>query len=41
MQKIDEIGPCDLDTFKNKLMDIISNYIEGKDKKKLRIVVKR
>lgn len=41
MHKIDEIGPCDIDTFKNKLMDIIANYTKGKDKEKLRIVVKR
>lgn len=41
MHKIDEIGPCDVDTFKIKLMDIISAYTKGKDKEKLRIVVKR
>ena len=41
MHKIDEIGPCDVDKFKNKLMDIISGYTKGKDKEKLRIVVKR
>jgi len=41
MHKIDEIGPCDVDKFKNKLMDIISDYTKGKDKEKLRIVVKR
>lgn len=41
MNKIDEIGPCDIDAFKNKLMDIITVYTKGKDKDKLRIVVKR
>lgn len=41
MNKIDEIGPCDVETFKTKLMDIISVYTNGKDKEKLRIVVKR
>lgn len=41
MHKIDEIGPCDVDSFKSKVMDIISVYIKGKDKEKLRIVVKR
>lgn len=41
MHKIDEIGPCDIDTFKTKIMDIISAYTKGKDKEKLRIVVKR
>lgn len=41
MHKIDEIGPCDIESFKNKLMDIVSGYTKGKDKEKLRIVVKR
>lgn len=41
MEKIDSIGPCDVDTFTVKLMDIISAYTKGKDKEKLRIVVKR
>ncbi|MGB4438718.1 MAG: DUF6079 family protein, partial [Sedimentibacter sp.] len=41
MNEIEEIGPCDVDTFKTKLMDIISIYTKGKDKDKLRIVVKR
>ena len=41
MEKIDKIGPSDMETFKNKLMNIISAYTKGKDKSKLRIVVKR
>lgn len=41
MHKVDEIGPCDVETFKEKLMSIISTYTKGKDKEKLRIVVKR
>ncbi|OHW63402.1 hypothetical protein EUAN_02660 [Andreesenia angusta] len=41
MHKIDEIGPCDVDTFNKKLIDIISEYTAGKDKERLRIVVKR
>lgn len=41
MHKIDDIGPCDVDTFKSRFMDIISFYTQGKDKEKLRIIVKR
>lgn len=38
---LEKIGPSDLETFKNKLLNIINSYITGKDKDKLRIVVKR
>lgn len=41
MHKIDEIGPCDIESFKIKLNNIIAEYIKGKDRDKLRIVVKR
>lgn len=41
IHKLEELGPCDIDTFNNKFMDIISVYTKGKDKEKLRIVVKR
>ncbi|MEH7239092.1 DUF6079 family protein [Bacillus sp. JJ1562] len=41
LSKIDEIGPSDIETFKNKVIEILSVYTEGKDKDKLRIVVKR
>ena len=41
MQKLDELGPCDVDTFKTKIADIVAGYIKGKDTSKLRIVVKR
>ncbi|NPE22818.1 hypothetical protein DWB64_13310 [Fusibacter sp. A1] len=41
MQKLDELGPCDLATFKAKLESILVDYTRGKDKDKLRIVVKR
>jgi hypothetical protein len=41
MQKLDELGPCDVDTFKAKVSDIVESYIKGKDTNKLRIVVKR
>ncbi len=41
MHKIYEIGPCDVDSFKNKLMDIITVHAKGKDQEKLRIEVKR
>lgn len=41
IQKLDEIGPCDVDSFKAKIADIVASYIKGKDTSKLRIVVKR
>jgi hypothetical protein len=41
MQKLDELGPCDVDTFKSKITDIVAGYIKGKDTSKLRIIVKR
>ena len=41
MQKLDEMPPCDVDTFKAKINQIVSEYIKGKDASKLRIVVKR
>lgn len=39
--KLDELGPCDVATFKSKLSSIVESYIKGKDAAKLRIVVKR
>lgn len=41
LQRLDELGPCDLGTFKNKVDEILADYTKGKDKEKLRIVVKR
>lgn len=41
VQKLDEMPPCDVNTFKAKINQIISSYINGKDLSKLRIVVKR
>ena len=40
MQKLDNLGPCDVDTFKTKITDIVDTYAKGKDISKLRIVVK-
>lgn len=40
MQKLDKLGPCDVNTFKTKLADIVADYIRGKDISKLRIIVK-
>jgi hypothetical protein len=39
--KLDELGPCDVETFKNKFGSIVDAYIIDKDKSKLRIIVKR
>lgn len=41
MQKLDELGPCDVDAFQSKVADIVAGYIKGKDPSKLRIIVKR
>lgn len=41
MAKLDELGPCDVATFKGKLNSIVDSYTKGKDTAKLRIVVKR
>ena len=41
VSKLDEIGPCDVDTFEAKIKALVRSYIEGKDPSKLRIVVKR
>jgi hypothetical protein len=40
MQKLDELGPCDVDTFKARIAGIVADYIKGKDNSKLRIIVK-
>lgn len=39
--KLDELGPCDVATFKSRLSGIADAYVKGKDTAKLRIVVKR
>lgn len=39
--KLDEIGPCDVNTFKNKVSGIVEEYIKGKDASKIRIIIKR
>ena len=41
IDKLDALGPCDIDTFKNKINDMLKAYTKGKDAEKLRIVVKR
>ena len=41
IDKLDALGPCDIDTFKNKINDMLKDYTKGKDAEKLRIVVKR
>ncbi len=41
IDKLDAIGPCDVDTFKARITAMVDGYIKGKDKEKLRIVVKR
>ncbi len=41
IDKLDALGPCDIDTFKNKINELLKDYTNGKDTEKLRIVVKR
>ena len=41
IDKLDAIGPCDVDTFKARITALVESYTKGKDKEKLRIVVKR
>ena len=41
MDKLDALGPCDIDTFKNKISELLRDYTKGKDAEKLRIVLKR
>jgi len=41
IDKLGALGPCDIDTFQRKLKDLLDGYTKGKDKEKLRIVVKR
>jgi len=41
IDKLDAIGPCDVETFKGRVTTLVDGYTKGKDKEKLRIVVKR
>lgn len=41
IDKLDAIGPCDVDTFKARVNSLVDGYTRGKDKEKLRIIVKR
>ena len=41
INKLNAIGPCDLDTFKRKLSELLTTYTKGKDNDKLRIYVKK
>ena len=41
IDKLDAIGPCDVDTFKARITAAVDSYTKGKDKEKLRIIVKR
>lgn len=41
IDRLDALGPCDIDTFKTKINEMLKDYTKGKDAEKLRIVVKR
>lgn len=40
MNELDKLPPCDITAFQNKINEIVTNYTSGKDKSKLRIVIK-
>lgn len=41
IDQLEELGPLDADTFKTRVTSLVDGYVKGKDKDKLRIVVKR
>jgi hypothetical protein len=41
IDRLSALGPCDIDTFQHKLKELVDDYIKGKDKEKLRIIIKR
>lgn len=41
IDKLDALGPCDIDTFRGKISELLKAYTKGKDAEKLRIVIKR
>lgn len=41
LDKLDALGPCDIDTFKGKINEFLKDHTKGKDAEKLRIVLKR
>lgn len=41
IDKLSSLGPCDVDTLQSKLNDILNQYTIGKDKEKLRIIIKK
>lgn len=41
IDKLGALGPCDIETFQHKLKALLDSYTKGKDKEKLRIIVKR
>ena len=41
IDKLGALGPCDIETFQRKLKELLNGYTRGKDKEKLRIIVKR
>jgi hypothetical protein len=39
-EKLTSIGPCDIDTFKEKVDGLLNDYTKDKDKSKLRIIIR-
>lgn len=40
VDKLSALGPVDADTFKSKIEEVIAGYAKGKDKSKLRIIIR-
>ena len=40
LDKLSALGPCDLDAFNSKVGELVAGYAKGKDKSKLRIIVR-
>ena len=41
IDQLENLGPCDVETFRRKIDSYINGYIKGKDQDKLRLVLKR
>lgn len=41
VEQLENLGPCDVESFRSKIDSYINSYIMGKDKDKLRLVLKR
>ena len=40
LDRLSSLGPCDIDTFTSKVEELVTSHAKGKDKSKLRIIVR-